>query len=66
MTCDRGIQEIFEYTLENGATIKATKDHEFMTSNGQMLPIDEIFEQGLDLLELGAKEVTELEFSFMS
>nr|MDJ0680969.1 DNA polymerase III subunit alpha [Xenococcaceae cyanobacterium MO_167.B52] len=49
---NRGEQEVFEYTLENGATIKATKDHKFMTSDGKMLPIDEIFEQGLDLLEL--------------
>ncbi len=49
---NRGSQEVFEYTLENGAMIKATKDHKFMTSDGTMLPIDEIFEQGLDLLEL--------------
>ena len=47
---DLGKQEIFEYTLENGATIKATKDHKFMTSDGQMLPIDEIFERDLDLM----------------
>ena len=48
---NRGVQEVFEYTLENGATIKATKDHKFMTSDGEMLPIDTIFERGLDLLE---------------
>lgn len=46
---ERGVQEIFEYELENGVKIKATKDHKFMTTDGKMLPIDEIFEKGLDL-----------------
>ncbi|MGL4879866.1 MAG: trans-splicing intein-formed DNA polymerase III subunit alpha N-terminal partner DnaE-N, partial [Waterburya sp.] len=49
---DRGKQEIFEYTLDNGAKIRATKDHKFMTSNGEMLAIDEIFEEGLDLKQI--------------
>ncbi len=49
---DRGIQEIFEYTLDNSSSIRATKDHKFMTVDGQMLPIDEIFERGLELKQV--------------
>ncbi|MGB3420263.1 MAG: DNA polymerase III subunit alpha [Dolichospermum sp.] len=48
----RGQQEVYEYLLENGAIIRATKDHKFMTEAGEMLPIDDIFTQGLDLLQL--------------
>jgi DNA polymerase-3 subunit alpha len=46
---DRGQQELFEYFLEDGTTIRATPDHKFMTTDGEMLPIDQIFEQGLEL-----------------
>jgi DNA polymerase III subunit alpha len=53
---NRGQQEVYEYLLENGAIIRATKDHKFMTQEGEMLPIDQIFAQGLDLLQVGVTE----------
>ncbi|MBD2570156.1 DNA polymerase III subunit alpha [Anabaena lutea] len=49
---NRGIQELYEYCLDDGSTIRATKDHKFMTTAGEMLPIDDIFERGLDLLKV--------------
>ncbi|NJP11572.1 MAG: DNA polymerase III subunit alpha [Leptolyngbyaceae cyanobacterium RU_5_1] len=49
---DRGSQELFEYQLDDGTTLRATPDHQFMTSDGQMRAIDEIFEHGLDLKQV--------------
>ncbi len=47
----RGDRLIYEYELENGSVLRATPDHKFLTTNGEMHPIDEIFQQGLDLAE---------------
>ncbi|ASC73580.1 DNA polymerase III subunit alpha [Halomicronema hongdechloris C2206] len=48
----RGYQEIFAYQLDNGTTIRATADHKFMTVAGEMRPINDIFEQGLELKQV--------------
>lgn len=49
---DRGMQEVFEYELEDGRIIRATKDHKMMTKDGEMVEIDRIFQEGLELFEV--------------
>jgi DNA polymerase III subunit alpha len=46
---DRGVQEVFEYQLDTGEKIQATRDHKFMVDSGEMVAIDDIFTQGLSL-----------------
>ncbi|MGD1804333.1 DNA polymerase III subunit alpha [Dapis sp. BLCC M126] len=61
---NRGMQKVYEYSLEDGTVIRATAEHKLMTEDGQMLPIDEIFERNLDLKCLG--NVAEWEFPIVS
>ncbi|MEN9252711.1 MAG: DNA polymerase III subunit alpha [Thermostichales cyanobacterium BF4_bins_65] len=49
---DQGLREVYEYELENGSCIRATPDHRFMTDQGEMLPIDQIFREGLELKQV--------------
>ena len=49
---ERGHQELFEYELEDGTIICATPDHKFMTKNGEMMAIEQIFERGLELKQV--------------
>ncbi|NJL82110.1 MAG: DNA polymerase III subunit alpha [Chloroflexaceae bacterium] len=56
----RGQQEVFEYTLEDGSKLRATADHQFMTTSGEMLAIDKIFCQGLELKQLPKPELANL------
>jgi DNA polymerase III subunit alpha len=55
---NRGQQEVFEYQLEDGSILQATPDHKFMTADGEMLPLDSIFERGLELKSLVPAAVT--------
>ena len=46
---NRNTQEVFAYSLEDGSIIRATKDHKFMTVEGEMVTIEDVFQQGLEL-----------------
>lgn len=47
----RGHQELFEYQLEDGSVIRATKNHQFMVEGGAMVAIEQIFADGLSLTQ---------------
>jgi DNA polymerase-3 subunit alpha len=47
---NRGGKDVFRYETDSGLVIFATPDHKFMTKYGKLMPIDDIFEQDLDLM----------------
>jgi DNA polymerase III subunit alpha len=51
----RGHQEVCEYELDDGIVLRATADHQFMTTEGRMLPIDRIFSEGLELKKVDCR-----------
>ncbi|MEO0836909.1 MAG: trans-splicing intein-formed DNA polymerase III subunit alpha N-terminal partner DnaE-N, partial [Cyanobacteria bacterium J06642_3] len=55
----RGVQKVYEYTLEDGSIIQATPDHKMMTVEGKMLEIDQIFTQGLELEQINLANLKE-------
>lgn len=48
----QGFRPVVEYTLADGSTLRATPDHRFMTTAGEMLPIEQIFQEQRHLLQL--------------
>jgi len=51
----QGFRPIVEYTLADGSILRATQDHCFMTTTGEMLPIEQIFREQRELLHLPVK-----------
>lgn len=47
---DHGIQHVFKIKLDNGKEVVCTLDHKFRTVDGRMLPIKQIFDEGLDIV----------------
>ncbi len=46
---DRGLKEVFKYTLEDMTEIVCTSDHSFLTSKNKMLEIDTIYQRNLEI-----------------
>ncbi len=62
----RAWQEVFEYQLSTGEIIKATADHKFLTTDGEMRRIEDIYQQGLDLMQLPPEMIQPLPNSIAS
>lgn len=51
---DHGVLNVFEFEFDDGSKITCTAEHKFRTSDGRMLPIRQILEEGLDVVSVGS------------
>ena len=49
---DTGVQEVFEVEFDNGQVERVTLQHKFKCADGQYHTVQEIFNQGLDVISL--------------
>lgn len=47
---DHGDLEVIEYQFDNGKTVRCTSNHKFRVLDGRMLTINQILEQGLEVV----------------
>jgi cold shock CspA family protein len=47
---NNGERDLFEFQLDNGTSVRCSMDHRFRVSDGRMLPIKRILEEGLDIV----------------
>ena len=47
----RGLKQVYTYTMEDGTSVTCTPDHKFMVTTGEMLPIQEIYENNYELIK---------------
>ena len=46
---EKGVKDVYTYTLEDNSTVTCTQDHKFLTNRNLMLPIDMIFNKNISL-----------------
>lgn len=44
-----GVKKLYEITLDTGEKVKCTMDHKFRTTDGRMLPLKQILEEGASI-----------------
>jgi DNA polymerase-3 subunit alpha len=47
---DRGVQEVYEVTLDTGATVKCTMGHKFRTTDGRMISLRQIINENCSIV----------------